>query len=61
MGERITSISPFERLMLSRIDSFAENHRNLHEFCATNFQNFDDRFQSMNARFENLDEQIDVV
>jgi len=44
MGERITSMSPFERLMLSRKDSFAENQRNLHELCATNFQNFDDRF-----------------
>ena len=27
MSERITSMSPFERLMVSRMDSFAENQR----------------------------------
>jgi len=50
-GERILSMSHFERFMVNRMDNFAENQRNLHEFCATNFQNFDDRFQSMDTRF----------
>jgi len=36
-GERILSMSPFERFMVNRMDNFAENQRNLHEFCATNF------------------------
>ncbi|KAK7335313.1 hypothetical protein VNO80_27091 [Phaseolus coccineus] len=37
-GDKILSMSPFER-----------------------FMNFDHKFQSMNARFRNLDEQIDIV
>jgi len=47
MGERITSMSPFKRLMLSRMDSFADDQRSHHEFCM--------------ERFKNLDEQIEVV
>ena len=59
-GNRILSMSPFERFMIN-MDSFAENQRNLHDLCATNFQNFDNKFQSMDTRFQNLDEQIEVV
>jgi len=55
-GNRILSMSPFEKFMVNRLDNFAENQRNLHDFCATNFQNFDNRFQNMDARFQNLDE-----
>jgi len=54
MGERITSMSPFERLMVSRMDSFANEQRSLHELCAT-------WFHTMDARFQNLDEQIEAV
>jgi len=54
MNERITSISPFERLMVSRMDSFVENQRSLHGLCDT-------RFQNMDARFQTLDEQIEGV
>jgi len=43
-GDKILSMSHFERFMVNRMDIFAENQRNLHEFCATNFQNFGDRF-----------------
>jgi len=50
-GGRIHSISSFERLMHNRLDSFVENQRDLHNLCVTNFQNFDNRFQSMDARF----------
>jgi len=60
-GDRILSMSPFERFMVDKMDSFAENQRNLHELCATNFQNFGDKFQSMDTRFQNLDEQFEVV
>ena len=60
-GERILSMSPFERFMVNRMDNFAENQRNLHELCATNFQNFDEKFQSMDTRFQNHDEQIEAV
>jgi len=47
MGERITSMSPFERLMLSRMNSFVDEQRSHHEFCV--------------SRFQDLDEQIEVV
>ncbi|XP_068502140.1 uncharacterized protein [Phaseolus vulgaris] len=55
-GNRILSRSPFERFMVNRLDSFAENQRNLHDLCATNFHNFDNRFRSMDTRFQTLDE-----
>jgi len=47
MGERITSMSPFERLMIRRMYNFVDKQRSHHEFCV--------------ARFQNLDEQIEVV
>ena len=54
MDERITSMSPFKRLMVNRMDNFADNQRSLHELCAT-------RFQNMDARFQTFDEQIEAV
>jgi len=36
-GNRILSMSHFERFMVNRLGSFAENQRNLHDLCATNF------------------------
>jgi len=59
--ERMQTMSSFERLKVNRLDSFAENQRNLHYLCVSNFQRFDNRFDSMNARFMTLDEQIEVV
>ena len=44
MGEMMTSMSPFERLMVNRMDNFAENQRNLHELCESRFQHMDSRF-----------------
>ena len=49
------------RLMVNRLDSFAENQRNLHDLCVSNFQRIDNRFDSMDARFMTLDEQIEAV
>jgi len=40
-------MSPFERLMLRRMDNFADDQRSHHEFCV--------------ARFQNLGEHIEVV
>ena len=54
MGERVTTMSPFERLTINRMDTFAENQRNLHDLCES-------RFNHMNSRFSNLDEQIEEV
>ena len=47
--------------MVNRLDSFAENQRNLHDLCVSNFQRIDNRFDSMDARFMTLDEQIEAV
>jgi len=58
MGERMTSMSPFERFMVNRMDNFAENQRNLHDLCATSFQQIGESFNNMDSRFSNLDEQI---
>ena len=33
MGERMTTMSPFERLMINHMDTFTENQRNLHDLC----------------------------
>ena len=59
--ERMQTMSPFERLMVNRLDSFAENQRNLHDLCVSNFQRFDNRFDNMDAHFMTLDEQIEAV
>jgi len=55
------TMSPFERYMVNRLDGFAENQRNLHDLCVSNFQSIDNRFNSMDARFMTLDEQIEAV
>ena len=54
-------MSPFERFMVNRLDSFAENQRNLHDLCVSNFLRIDNKFDSMDACFMTLDEQIEVV
>jgi len=55
------TMSHFERYMVNRLDGFAENQRNLHDLCVSNFQSIDNRFNSMDARFMTLDEQIEAV
>jgi len=54
-------MSPFERLMVNRLDSFAKNQRNLYDLYVSNFQRIDNRFDSMDARFITLDEHIEAV
>jgi len=60
-GDEMPSMSSFERYMVNRLDGFAENQRNLHDLCVSNFQSIDNRFNSMDTRFMTLDEQIEVV
>ena len=59
--ERMSTMSSFERQMMERLDSFAENQRSLHDLCVSNFQRIDTRFDNMDARFMTLDEQIEAV
>ena len=47
--ERMQTMSSFERFMVNRLDSFAENQRNLHDLCVSNFQRIDNKFDSMDA------------
>jgi len=47
MGERMTTMSPFERLMINRMDTFAENQRNLYDMCESRFNNMDTRFSTL--------------
>jgi len=54
-------MTPFERFMVNRLDTFVESQRNLYDLCVTNFQSIDNRFQSTDTRFQTLDEQIEVV
>jgi len=59
--ERMQTMSPFERLMVNKLDSFEETQRNFHDLCVSNFQRIDNRFDSMDAHFMTLDEQIEAV
>ena len=58
--ERMQTMSPFERLMVNRLASFAENQMSLHDLCVS-FQRIDTRFDNMDARFMTLDEHIEAV
>ena len=58
MGERMTSMSPFERLMISCMDTFAENKRNLHELCESRFHHMDSRFQTLDEQIEEVQNQL---
>ena len=55
------SMSSFEELVMNKLDSFAENQRNLHDLCVNNFQRIDNRFDSMDAHFMTLYEHIEAV
>jgi len=50
----MTTMSPFERLMINRMDTFAKNQSNLHDLCES-------RFSHMDSRISNLDEQREEV
>ena len=46
-GDEMPSMSSFERYTVNRLDGFAENQRNLHDLCVSNFQTIDNRFNNM--------------
>jgi len=57
-GDKMPSMSSFERYMVYRLDGFAENQRNLHDLCVSNFQSIGNRFNNMDTRSMTLYEQI---
>jgi len=59
--DEMPSMSSFERYTVNRLDGFAENQRNLHDLCVSNFQSIDNRFNNMDTRFMTLNEQIKAV
>ena len=60
-ADEMSTMSSFERYMVNRLDGFVENQRNLHDLCVRNFQNIDNRFNSMDSCFMSLDEHIEVA
>ena len=59
--EGMPTMSSFERYLVNRLDESEENQRNLLNLCVSNFQSIDNRFNSMDARFMTLGEQIEAV
>jgi len=58
MGERMTTMSPFERLIINRMDTFADNQRNLYDMCESRFNNMDTRFSTLDEQIEEVQRQI---
>ena len=58
IGERMTTMSPFEILMINRMDTFAENQRNLHDLCESRFNHMDSRFSTLDEHIEEVQNQI---
>ena len=51
-------MSPFERLMINRMDTFAKNQRNLHDLCESRFHHMDSRFQTLDGQIEEVQNQL---
>ena len=56
--ERMTTMSPFEKLMINCMDTFAENQRNLYDLCESRFNNMDSRFSTLDEKIEEVQNQI---
>jgi len=58
MRERMTTMSPFERLMINHMDTFAANQRNLYDMCELRFSNMDTRFSTLDEQIQEVQRQI---
>jgi len=58
MDERMLNMSYFERQMINRMDTFADNQRNLYEMCESRFTNMDTRFSTLDEQIEEVQRQI---
>jgi len=58
MEERMASMSSLEMQMLNRMDTFADNQRNLNEMCESRFTNMDTRFSTLDEQIEEVQRQI---
>jgi len=57
-GEKMTTMSSFERLMINHMDTFVENKRNLHDLCESRFNNMDSCFSTLDEQIEEVQNQI---
>ena len=44
--------------MINRMDTFADNQRNLYDMCESRFNNMDTRFSSLDEQTEEVQRQI---
>jgi len=58
MEERIPNTSSFEMQMINRMDTFADNQRNLYEMCESMFSNMDTQFSTLDDQIEEFQRQI---
>jgi len=58
MDEKMPNMSSFERLMINRMDTFADNQRNLYEMSESKFNNMDTRFSTLDEQIEEVQRQI---
>ena len=58
MEERMLSMSSFEMQILNRMDTFADNQRNVYEMCESRFTNMDTRFYTLDGQIEEVQRQI---
>ena len=58
MDERMPNMSSFERRMINRMDTFADNQMNLYEMCESRFTNMDTCFSTLDEQIEELQRQI---
>ena len=58
MEERMPSMSSFESQMLNRMDTFANNQRNLYEMCESRFTSMDTRLSTLDKEIEEVQRQI---
>jgi len=56
--ERMPNMSSFEKQMINRMDTFADNQRNLYEMCESRFTNMDTRFSTLDEQIEEVQRQI---
>jgi len=58
MEERMPNMSSFEMQMINKMDTFADNQRNLYEMCESRFTNMDTRFSTLDEQIEEVQRQI---
>jgi len=52
------NMSSFEMQMINRMDTFADNQRNLYEMCESRFTNMDTQFSTLDEQIEEVQRQI---